>query len=153
MVWGTWDEDFCVDCCLQILNVIKHLTCTGFKYSCGTLTCAPHLSALGLSVGMHDMKSCFFFFQGQIQASPFRKLSGCARVIFLCSRIKKKRMKKKKRKIRNNGVPNTGHDFQAPLQLRAFNDVLCKKWNYWSVNIILYWITVFQYEQTSNLML
>lgn len=154
MVWGTWDEDFCVDCCLQILNVIKHLTCTGFKYSCGTLTCAPHLSALGLSVGMHDTKSWVFFSKAK---SKHHLSENCLDVLMLYFYVpgfkKKKEWKKKKRKIRNNGVPNTGHDFQAPLQLRAFNDVLCKKWNYWSVNIILYWITVFQYEQTSNLML
>lgn len=152
MVWGTWDEDFCVDCCLQILNVIKHLTCTGFKYSCGTLTCAPLCSLVSAwtqcSDAWHEELFFFCFFPRPNPSITFQKTVWmCSCYIFMFQDLKKR-----KKKIRNNGVPNTEHNFQAHLQLRAFNDVLCKKWNYWSVNI-LYWITVFQYEQTSNLML
>lgn len=88
-------EDFCVDCCLQILNVIKHLTCTGFKYSCGTLTCAPS-SALGLSVRMHDMKSCFFLFFSKAK-SKHHLSENCLDVLMLYFYVpgfKKKRKKK-----------------------------------------------------------
>lgn len=152
MVWGTWDEDFCVDCCLQILNVIKHLTCTGFKYSCGTLTCAPLCSLVSAWTQCSDAwHEELFFFVFSKAKSKHHLSENCLDVLMLYFYVPGFK-KKKKKKIRNNGVPNTEHNFQAHLQLRAFNDVLCKKWNYWSVNI-LYWITVFQYEQTSNLML
>lgn len=85
-----------VDCCLQIPNVIKHLTCTGFKYSCGTLTCAPHLSALGLSVGMHDMKRFLFFFPRPNPSITFQKtIWMCSCYIFMFQDLKKRMGKKK----------------------------------------------------------